>query len=103
MGKKSCLWVIQLVFSLQLDHGIFYGDNEMKQFLLATPLLFGALNGQWCNNEISDIYISDKARSVYETKLAEAKTKFKKDPSVDNLIWLGRREAYLGNLSLIHI
>ena len=69
----------------------------MKQFLLATPLLFGALNGQWCNNEIRDIYISDKAQTLYETKLAEAKAKFKKDPSADNLIWLGRREAYLGN------
>ena len=29
--------------------------------------------------------------------MAEAKANFQDDPSADNLIWLGRREAYLGN------
>ena len=55
------------------------------------------LGAQACDKEISNIYVSDKARAVYVSKLAEAKTNFKKNPIADNLIWLGRREAYLGN------
>lgn len=41
--------------------------------------------------------ISQKAKEVYETKLAEAKIEFEKTPNADSLIWLGRRIAYLGN------
>lgn len=42
--------------------------------------------------------ISENARKIYETKLAEAKADFDKNPnSADALIWLGRRTAYLGN------
>lgn len=42
--------------------------------------------------------ISENARKIYETKLAEAKNDFEKNPnSADALIWLGRRTAYLGN------
>lgn len=41
--------------------------------------------------------ISENARKIYETKLAEAKNDFDKNPnSADALIWLGRRTAYLG-------
>jgi len=64
---------------------------------LLVIMLSSNLVGQYCANGIPEIYISDKARAVYEAKLAEAKANFKKDPSTDNLIWLGRREAYLGN------
>ena len=64
---------------------------------LLVIMLSSNLVGQYCANGIPEIYISDKARAVYETKLAEAKANFKKDPSTDNLIWLGPREAYLGN------
>jgi dipeptidyl aminopeptidase/acylaminoacyl peptidase/tetratricopeptide (TPR) repeat protein len=35
-------------------------------------------------------------RAKYESQLAEASAAFAKDPSADNLIWLGRRTAYLG-------
>jgi len=42
--------------------------------------------------------ISENARKIYETKLSEAKTDFEKNPNnADNIIWLGRRTAYLGN------
>lgn len=42
--------------------------------------------------------ISENARKVYETKLAEARTDFDKNPlNADALVWLGRRTAYLGN------
>lgn len=42
--------------------------------------------------------ISENARKVYETKLAEARADFDKNPnSADAIIWLGRRMAYLGN------
>ena len=46
--------------------------------------------------EIPEIYIDDKTRLIYENKLTEAKLNFSKDASPDNLIWLGRRLAYLG-------
>jgi tetratricopeptide (TPR) repeat protein len=42
--------------------------------------------------------LSETARKIYETKLAEARTDFEKNPSsADAIIWLGRRTAYLGN------
>jgi tetratricopeptide (TPR) repeat protein len=42
--------------------------------------------------------LSEKARKTYETKLAEARADFEKDPArADAVIWLGRRTAYLGN------
>ena len=55
------------------------------------------LFAQICDKDIPKIYVSDKARAVYESKLEEAKENFQNNPSADNLIWLGRREAYLGN------
>lgn len=42
--------------------------------------------------------IPENARKIYETKLAEARTDFDKNPlNADAIIWLGRRTAYLGN------
>ena len=55
------------------------------------------LFGQTCDKNIPEIYVSNKARQIYESKLEQAKANLEKDPSADNLIWLGRREAYLGN------
>ena len=55
------------------------------------------LFGQTCEKSIPEIYVSNKARQIYESKLEQAKANLEKDPSADNLIWLGRREAYLGN------
>ena len=55
------------------------------------------LDAQSCEENIPSIYISKKARILYEDKLKQAISDYKKDPSVDNLIWLGRRQAYLGS------
>jgi hypothetical protein len=42
--------------------------------------------------------LSENARKIYETKLAEARADFEKNPaSADAVIWLGRRTAYPGN------
>lgn len=42
--------------------------------------------------------LSENARKTYETKLAEARADFEKNPSsADARIWFGRRTAYLGN------
>lgn len=41
--------------------------------------------------------ISENARKVYETKLAEAKSDYEKNPNADAIIWFGRRVAYLGD------
>ena len=79
-------------------------------FSFSLIYLTANLTAQICDKDIPNIYISDNAKSIYESKLAEAKINFEKNPNSDNLIWLGRREAYLGNyerainiLSLIHI
>lgn len=41
--------------------------------------------------------LSEAARKTYESKLAEAENNYRKDSlSADNIIWLGRRRAYLG-------
>ena len=40
--------------------------------------------------------ISAEAQRDLETKLKEAETNFQKAPNVENIIWLGRRTAYLG-------
>lgn len=50
------------------------------------------------NAKIVAPVLSENARKTYETKLAEARNDFEKNPnSADALIWLGRRTAYLGN------
>ena len=42
--------------------------------------------------------MSENARKTYETKLAEARAEYAKNPSsADALIWLGRRTAYPGD------
>lgn len=40
--------------------------------------------------------LSAETRRDFEVKLAQARTDLEKNPSVENLIWLGRRTAYLG-------
>ena len=40
--------------------------------------------------------VSAEAQRDLETKLNEARALFEKEQSADNLIWLGRRTAYLG-------
>ena len=71
----------------------------MYRSILYLFITFLSINlfGQTCDKSIPEIYFSNKARQIYESKLEQAKANLEKDPSADNLIWLGRREAYLGN------
>lgn len=58
------------------------------------------VSAQTCaeNAKIVAPVLSENARKTYETKLAEARADFDKNPnSADALIWLGRRTAYPGN------
>lgn len=42
--------------------------------------------------------LSEQTRNLYQTRLEEAKATYEKDSlNADNIIWLGRRMAYLGN------
>jgi tetratricopeptide (TPR) repeat protein len=41
--------------------------------------------------------LTKELRREFESKLAEARKSFEKDQSADNLIWVGRRTAYLGH------
>ena len=66
-------------------------------FYLSFVFFSKSLIAQTCDTEIPKIYVSDKAKAIYESKLTEAKANFQDDPSADNLIWLGMREDYLGN------
>ena len=50
-----------------------------------------------CNTIIQKVHINDKAFTVYKGKLDEAKNNYTQNPSADNLIWLGRRTAYMGH------
>jgi tetratricopeptide (TPR) repeat protein len=72
--------------------------------ILPVFILFVAFNSitfaQNCAENAKSVApeISENARKIYETKLAEAKVDFAKNPnSADAIIWLGRRTAYLGN------
>lgn len=75
----------------------------MIKILFAAAFLFVlnfGITAQTCadNAEIVAPVLSENARKVYETKFAEARADFEKNPSSsDSLIWLGRRTAYLGN------
>ena len=66
------------------------------KYLLLIIFFISNLISQSCNKKIPDIFISENSRNVYASKLLEAKQKFKINPNADNLIWLGRRQAYLG-------
>lgn len=70
-------------------------------FVIAFLLLFSSFSlAQNCAEtaKITAPVLSAEARKTYETKLAEAKRDFEKNPNnADNIIWLGRRTAYLGN------
>ena len=46
---------------------------------------------------LPEVTLSDEARKDFEAKLAKATADFTKDPdAADNILWLGRRTAYLG-------
>jgi len=66
--------------------------------LLLLSLCFRSVLAQTCLDHAQEIQpqLTREARREFEAKLAEAKQNTEKDPSVENLIWLGRRTAYLG-------
>lgn len=70
-------------------------------FVIAFLVSFSSFSlAQNCadNAKIIAPVLSEEARKIYETKLAEAKKDFEKNPNkADSIIWLGRRTAYLGN------
>ena len=43
------------------------------------------------------IKLPNKTKNVFEKNLKIAYEKFQSNPNSDNLIWIGRRHAYLGN------
>ena len=55
--------------------------------------------GQTCLQRAEEIAppLTRETRREFETKLAEARKNAETEPSADNLIWLGRRIAYLGH------
>ena len=48
--------------------------------------MFANLTAQVCDKDIPKIYVSEKAKAVYESKLAEAKINFENNPNAENLI-----------------
>ncbi|HRH44001.1 MAG TPA: tetratricopeptide repeat protein [Pyrinomonadaceae bacterium] len=72
----------------------------MKILPIFILLLFSSMTfAQICPDhpKIVEPILSENARKVYETKLAEAKTDYEKNPNADAIIWFGRRVAYLGD------
>lgn len=72
----------------------------MNPILRLTFLLFCCWStlGQTCLQRAQEIAppLTRETRREFETKLAEARKNVETDASADNLIWLGRRTAYLG-------
>jgi tetratricopeptide (TPR) repeat protein len=75
----------------------------IKTLLAVALLLVCHLNSIAQNNCVEKVavtapFLTETARKTYETKLAEARVDFEKNPGkADAAIWLGRRTAYLGN------
>jgi tetratricopeptide (TPR) repeat protein len=72
----------------------------MKMLWLTLSLLAcSSAFGQSCLDRAQEIQpqLTRETRRDFETKLNEARTNAEKERSADNLIWLGRRTAYLGN------
>ena len=66
-------------------------------FCLTSSLAVAAQSN--CVNTAKEVppQLSAETRSDFEAKLNEARELYEKDPkSVDRIIWLGRRTAYLG-------
>ena len=72
----------------------------MRSMLCLTFLCFccSPTLGQMCLQRAQEIGppLTRETRSEFEAKLAEARKNVETDASADNLIWLGRRTAYLG-------
>src|SRR5215510_14252022 len=62
-------------------------------------LCCSAVCAQTCLERADDVAppLTRETRREFEAKLAEARKNAETEPSADNLIWLGRRTAYLGH------
>ena len=67
----------------------------MKHFFVLLIISFA--HSQNC--EIKNLFIKlpNKTQNVFEKNLKIAYENFNQNPNSDNLIWIGRRHAYLGN------
>ena len=67
----------------------------MKHFLAFILISFAYSQ----NCEIKNLFIRlpNKTKNVFEKNLKIAYENFNQNPNSDNLIWIGRRHAYLGN------
>ena len=67
----------------------------MKYFLVLFIISFAYSQ----NCEIKNLFIRlpNKTKNVFEKNLKIAYENFNQNPNSDNLIWIGRRHAYLGN------
>jgi tetratricopeptide (TPR) repeat protein len=74
----------------------------MTRFILSLAffcLCCSSVLGQTCLQKAEEIAppLTRETRRDFEAKLAEARKNAETEPSADNLIWLGRRIAYLGH------
>ncbi len=62
-------------------------------------LFWSSISAQTCLQRAEEIAppLTRETRRDFEAKLSEARKNAEADPSADNLIWLGRRIAYLGH------
>ena len=67
----------------------------MKHFFVY--LLISFAYSQTCEVKNSLIKLPNKTKNVFEKNLKNAYENFNQNPNADNLIWIGRRHAYLGN------
>ncbi len=70
----------------------------MRIFVCVLCFVLGALmaGADWREAKEVAPVLSAETRAKFETQLAEAKAAYAGEPGADNLIWLGRRTAYLG-------
>jgi tetratricopeptide (TPR) repeat protein len=71
----------------------------MIRFIFCLAFFCSPVFSQTCLQRAEEIAPprTRETRRDFETKLAEARKNAETDPSADNLIWLGRRIAYLGH------
>ena len=70
-----------------------------RLILCLTFLCWSSVSGQTCLQRAQEIAppLTRETRREFEAKLAEARKNAEAEPTADNLIWLGRRSAYLGH------
>jgi len=85
-----------------IDCQKFSENLDVRVLTLGLTFLFlccSAVVGQACLERAEEIAppLTKQTRREFEAKLTEARKNVEKEPSAENLIWLGRRMAYLGH------